>query len=140
MKNNETDLLNERLIDVEHKRATDLMLLKAQFHLAYESVKPVNLVKNLFHNVTTSPDIKNNIIGTAIGLGTGFLSKRLLIGNSLQPFKRGLGTLIQFAVTNLVAKKAQHLQSIGKILLNVFSKSEKDRKDWKKYSHLGNNN
>ena len=126
MKNkNETDLLNEQLIIVEDKRANDLMLLKEQFHLAYESIKPVNLVKNLFHNITTSPEIKNNILGTAVGLSTGFLSKKLLMGSSHNPLKRSLGTLIHFAVTNLVAKNSQQIQTFGKVLLNVFLKSEK---------------
>lgn len=127
MKNrNETDLLNERLIVVENKRANDLMLLKEQFNLAYESVKPINLIKTLFHNITTSPEIKNNLVSTAVGLGTGFLSKKLLMGNSHHPFKRGLGTLIHFAVTNLVSKNTQQIQSFGKILLNVFSKRVKN--------------
>lgn len=121
---NETDLLNDRLIVVANKRAADLTLLKEQFHLAYESIKPINLIKTLFHDVTTSPEIKNNLVNTAVGISTGFLSEKLLFGNSNNPLKRGLGALFQFAVANLVSNNSQRIQSVGKNLMKVFSKSK----------------
>jgi hypothetical protein len=121
---NETDLLNDRLIVVTNKRAADLILLKEQFHLAYESVKPINLIKTLFHDVATSPEIKNNVVNTAVGISAGFLSEKLLFGNSNNPLKRGLGTLFQFAVANLVSNNSQRIQSVGKNLLKFFSKSK----------------
>ncbi len=54
--------------------------------------------------MTSSPDLKNNVINTVIGIGTGNLSKKILIGSSLNPFKRLLGNVVQYAIANVVSK------------------------------------
>jgi hypothetical protein len=127
MKNrNETDSLNELIVLQEQKYDMDLELLKDQFHVAYESLKPINLIKNLFHEVTASPEIKNDMVSNVIGLGTGFLSKKLLINGSHNPAKRVFGTLIQFAVANLVSKHSDNIKTIGGNLLKYFFAKNKN--------------
>lgn len=127
MKNrNETDSLNELIILQEQKYDMDLELLKEQFHVAYESLKPINLIKSLFHEVTASPEIKNDMVSNVIGLGTGFISKKLLIDGSHNPAKRVLGTLIQFAVANLVSKHSDNIKTIGGNLLKYFFAKNKN--------------
>lgn len=127
MKNrNETDSLNELIVLQEQKYDMDLELLKDQFHVAYESLKPINLIKNLFHEVTASPEIKNDMVSNVIGLGTGFLSKKLLINGSHNPAKRVFGTLIQFAVANLVSKHSDNIKTIGGNLLKHFFAKNKN--------------
>lgn len=75
---NETDSLNELIITMEKKRAYEAELLNEQFHAACDSLKPLNLIKGVLHEVTDSdsPEIKNNLVNNAIGLGTGFVSKK----------------------------------------------------------------
>ena len=122
---NETDSLNELILVMEKKHANDLELFKDQFHIAYNSLRPINLIKGVLHDVTASPEIKNDIVSNAIGLGAGFLSKKILVGNSHHPFKRVLGTLLQFGVANLVSKKTPNLKAIGGSLLkSLFKKSK----------------
>lgn len=130
--NNDTDALNELIIIEEKRYATDLALLKEQFHVAYESVKPINLIKTAFHQISSSPEIKNDLVSNAIGLGTGFLSKKLLIGSTHKPVTRVFGTLLQFAVANLVAKHSNTIKFIGgNLLKNFFKKSRTStRKDY----------
>ena len=72
-KPNETDSLNELILLQEQQYDTDLRLLKEQFHIAYESLKPINLIKNIVHEVSTSPEIKNDMLDNIIGLATGYL-------------------------------------------------------------------
>lgn len=127
MKNkNETETLNEMILAEELKYANDLALLKNQFNLAYESVKPINLVKNLFHEVTTSPEIKNDLISNVIGFGTGFLSKKLLLGSSHNPIKKVFGTLFEFAVANVVSKHTENIKLIGGNLWKYFLKKNQN--------------
>lgn len=45
-KKNETDTLNQTIISLQNKQAQELKSLKEQFHLTYESLKPINLIKN----------------------------------------------------------------------------------------------
>ncbi len=125
---NETDALNELIILLQEKRAAELLLFKEQLHTTYESLKPINLVKNTFHEMTSSTEIKNEIISNAIGIGTGFISKKLLIGSSHNPIKRVVGTLLQFAVANLVSKHSEGIKSVGSNLIQRLLKSGQEPK------------
>ena len=122
---NETDSLNELIITMEKKRAYQLELLKEQFPVACESLKPLNLIKSAFHEVTNSPEIKGNLLNNAIGLGTGFVSKKIVMGNSHNPIKKVLGTLLQFGVANLVSKHSEDIKLIGGNLLSRIFRSRK---------------
>lgn len=121
MKNrNETDTLNELILVEEMKHSRALSALKYQFDVAYESVKPINLVKNLVHDVAASPDIKNDMASNIIGLVTGFISKKLVLGNNPKNgiFKKLLGTIIQFTIGNKVAKHTEDIKFVATVLLN----------------------
>lgn len=133
---NETDSLNELIILQELKYDTELELLKEQFHIAYESIKPVNLIKSVLHEVTASPEIKNDMASNVIGLGTGFLSKKLLVDGSHSPIKRVIGTVVQFAIANLVSKHSDTIKTIGGNLLNHFFNK---RKSQKRFENPNNN-
>jgi hypothetical protein len=123
---NETDALNELILAEELKYANDLEQLKEQFHVAYESIKPINLVKNLFHEVTSSPEIKSDLVSNAIGLGTGFLTKTLLLGFSHNPIKKVVGTVFEFAIANLVSKNSDRVKLIGGNLFKHFFKKNRN--------------
>ena len=124
-KSNLTDALDELILVEELKYANDLAQLKDQFDVAYESIKPINLVKNLFHQVTASPEIRNDLVSNVIGFGTGFLSKKLLLGATHNPIKKVFGTLFEFAVANTVTKHADGIKTIGGNLLKHFFKKSK---------------
>lgn len=104
---NETDLLDQTILSLKLKQAEEFDSLKNQFHATYESIKPINLIKNAFSTLTDSPVIKNNILNNVIGLSTGYLSKKLILGSSHNPIKRVLGTLLQFVITNVVSKHSK---------------------------------
>lgn len=101
---NETDLLDQTILALKIKKADEFESLKVQFHFTYESVKPINLIKNVFTDLTDSPVIKNNILNNIIGLSTGYLSRKLILGSSQNPIKRVLGSAFQFVVSNFVSK------------------------------------
>jgi len=127
MKNiNETDALNQLILLEEMKCANELAQLKNQFDIAYESLKPLNLIKNLFHEVTASPEIKNDLLSNVIGFGTGFLSKKLLLGSSHNPIKKVFGTLFEFAVANSVSKHSENIKTIGVNLFKHFFKKKQE--------------
>jgi hypothetical protein len=125
---NETDSLNELIITMEKKRAYELNLLKDQLHLGCESLRPLNLIKHVLHDVTDSSEVKHNFVNSAIGLGTGFLSKKLLIRDTHNPIKKVLGNLLQFGVAKIVSKHTDDFKSIGRNLLKRFFNSDKAKK------------
>jgi hypothetical protein len=135
MKNrNETDALNEMILAEELKCANDLIQLKSQFYVAYESIKPLNLVKNLFHEATASPEIRNDLVSNVIGLGTGFLSKKLLLGSTHNPVTKVLGTVFEFAVATMVSKHAVVIKLIGGNLLKRFFNKNKNETGTTRYT------
>lgn len=103
-KSNETDDLNETIALLEYRQKQELRILKEQFEVTYDSLKPLNIIKKAFGDMTTSSELKGNLINNVIGMSTGYLTKKLLLGSSHNPFKRILGNVLQFVITNVVTK------------------------------------
>jgi len=115
--------LNEEIQKLQAKQALELIVLREQFYVAYESLKPINLIKNTFKQVVTSPDIKNNLLNGIIGLATGFISKKILIGGAAGPVKKMMGSLLQVLVTNFVSRHSEKVKQYGEVVLtNIFRK------------------
>jgi hypothetical protein len=106
--NNSQDLKNA-ILELERKKDVEENELKEKFHETYESYKPANLLKNTMEEVAASPKFRHNLLNVAIGLGAGYLSKKLVIGKSAGIVKRVLGTALQFGITSLVAKKGEQI-------------------------------
>lgn len=101
--------------------------LKEQFHVVFEGLKPSNLIKSTLKDVLFSPGLAQNIAGTAIGLTTGYLSKRIVTGASVNIIRKLLGSALQIGVSNLVAKNSAGLLTIGgNIFRKIFQKKKKN--------------
>lgn len=124
---NETESLNIAIVLLQDKRKRELELLKEQFHDTYESLRPINLIKNAFNEVS-SPNVQGSLVDNAIGLGTGYLSKKIVVGRSRNPLRKLMGTLLQFAITNVVSKNADGIKSTGIHLAQSFLKHRKKQK------------
>lgn len=105
--------IKDIILDLECKQLEERKLLKDQFHLAYASIHPLNLIKSTFIGVAESAEIKDNIINTSIGLAAGFVSKKIFVGVSHNPLKKLLGTAIMIGITNIVTKNPNTLKSIA---------------------------
>ncbi len=100
------EMLKEAIVLLEHKQARELLALKEQLHGVYESVRPINLIKNTLHEVITSRDIGKDIMSGAIGLATGYINRKVGLDNNSSglSFKRILSTVAQFALANFASK------------------------------------
>ncbi len=105
------DELTEAIRLLKNKQALEMQILRDQFKQAYESIKPINLIKNTLYQVAASSEIRNNVLKNAVGLATGFVAKKLLLGATHNPVKKILGTVFQFAVANMVAKRSEKKNS-----------------------------
>ena len=116
--------LKAAILQLEIMQTEEGKMLKEQFHQAYESIKPINLIKSTFHQLAASEDIKDNIINTSVGLAAGYLAEKLVEGMTSGPFKKLLGAAVMFGVTNVVAKNPETVKSLGKGVLKImFSES-----------------
>jgi hypothetical protein len=99
--------------------------LKEQFYITYESLRPVNLLRNALKDIFSSPHLAENISGTAMGAASGFLIKKLFIGKSGNPFRNLLGSLVQLGISNIVTQNADFIKSAGQsVFQRLFRKKE----------------
>ena len=103
--------------ELEFERDIQGQLLKEITFIAYENLKPSNLLKNTLNEITSSPYLVDNILGSATGLISGYISKKIAVGTSQSLFRKMAGAVLQFGVTNLVAQNPEALKAIGNYLI-----------------------
>ena len=89
--------------------------------LTLHELNPVNIVKEKIHDsisnlgeTVQSAGFKNGLLKSGIGLATGFLTKKILVGSNAGILKRILGTAVQAAVSGFVIKKLPDEQEENK--------------------------
>jgi hypothetical protein len=102
-----------QLLEAEH--AVSGQMLKEQFYLTYESFRPVNIIKSTLKDIAASPYLVDNILSTTMGLATGYISKKIIVGASGNMFRKLLGSLLQFGVT---------IKSLGQLIFQYFSRKK----------------
>ena len=107
-----------QLLEFEHTYKGQV--LREQLLLTGESLKPANLIKNAFSEVVSSPYLMDNILGATVGLASGYISRVIAVGSSENKFKKLLGTILQFGVTNLVAQHTDTIKSVGQFIYQHF--------------------
>jgi len=122
---NELEALHESINSLQIQRAQEWILLKDQFHLTYESLKPINLIKHTFKEASSSSEIKTiktGVVNNVMGITTGYLARAIFFGTSGNPIRKIVGSLLQFAVAAFVTKNSGPIKSIGKTVLNKLFK------------------
>ena len=94
--------------------------LKKQLYIAYESLKPLNLLKHTLKEITSSPYMIDNISGGVMGLVSGFLSRKIFVGASGNLIRKLIGSFLQFGVTNVVAQNSSVIRSVGQAIFHHF--------------------
>ncbi len=107
---------------LEYKKAEDEQLLKEISYMTYESVKPINMLKNIFKESLTPQNLKENLINTSVGLGFGYLSKILFQSVVRVPFKKLIGSALMLSIENMVVKNPEIVSAIATFFLNSFNK------------------
>ncbi|MFO7658691.1 MAG: hypothetical protein R6W78_16650 [Bacteroidales bacterium] len=107
------DLKNTiQLLEIE--QIASQQLLKEHFHATYDSFKPVNLLRSSIHDFTSSPIVFDNILASVMGLATGYISQRLIVGKSVNRYRKFIGYALRMGVTKLISKNSDTINSLGK--------------------------
>jgi hypothetical protein len=115
---------------LEEEELIKRQLLKEQLNIAFESLKPINLLKKTVKDISASPELINSIIGNVAGLASGFLSNKLIVGSSGNLFKKLIGAVVQLGVARVVARHPDAIKSFGQFILQYFlQKKETNSKD-----------
>jgi len=114
-------ILEENIQVLEIQQADLLLGLKLEVEAIGESIKPINYVKNTLKEISNLPDFKSELLNTTLAMSAGFFSKKIMVGNTNNPAKIALGTLLQIGVTSLLSNKAENLRNFLSKLNQVFS-------------------
>jgi hypothetical protein len=115
------ETLRAAIVALENKQREEGQLLKTEFNLAYDSLKPINLIIGLVKEVGESEEIKNSLVNTSVGLGAGLLTRKIFESTSRSPFKRMIGTALQYGVTNTVSHHPEVVKMVGNGISALFS-------------------
>jgi hypothetical protein len=64
-----------------------------------------------------------------MGLASGFLSKKIFVGASGSLFRKLIGSILQFGITNVVAQNSSIIKSIGQAIFQYFIRKKELNSD-----------
>jgi hypothetical protein len=67
-------------------------------------------------DIASSPHLINNVLGATIGLATGYVSKKIVVGASHNLFRKIMGSALQIGVANIVAQHPEAIKSLGQFI------------------------
>ena len=111
----------------EEEQTVKLKLMKDSFNSAYESLRPVNLIESTLEDIASSPYLIDNIWSTALGLTSGYLSKKVVVGMSENKLSKFLGAILQFGITNIIAKNPTAIKNMGSYIIQYLFPTKKSK-------------
>jgi len=122
------ETLQEAIKALEIRHAEEEKHLRAQFINVYENLKPINILKNMVKDIATNDSLKYDVTNAVTSLMSGFISKKIIIGRSKNPFLKLLGLGIQFGMTTLVSSKYNFIKDYIANFVNLIQE-RRDEKD-----------
>lgn len=105
---------------LKYRQSHEKEMLKEQIHLAYENIQPINIIKSAFKEVTSSQDLKANVVNTSWGQSIEYISKILFGDVSQSPFKSLLGTFLISSLSNIIIQNPETVKALGITFLRMF--------------------
>ena len=119
MKRKASEDLKTAIALLELKRNEEHGAIREQFSIVTDSLKPVNLLKRTIHEITESFDLKDQLIHTGAGLVAGYLTRKVVVRSSTNPFIRLAGVALQYGVTKYISNGSN---AIGDKVLALFNR------------------
>ena len=120
--------LREAIQILETEQAEHLDQVREKFYHIWNSFSPANIIGSSLKGIVSSPNLVNNILGVAVGLFTGYLTRKTMpIGLSNNKYGRILGNVLQYGVASLVASGPKVIKSFKQFIAQrIFRKRQKN--------------
>lgn len=102
---NQNTQLDEAIALLEMEREMKFEELKDQMAITFQSMKPIHILNVALEDIKDFPEVKSNIVQLVVSLAGGYISKKILLGNSKSTFKKIVGSILQYGITNFISKK-----------------------------------
>ncbi|MBK6285923.1 MAG: hypothetical protein IPF54_27465 [Draconibacterium sp.] len=119
-----SESLKEAIKALEIKQVENEKELRLQLLNVYENLKPINILKNIARDVANTDSLKNDVTNTLASLVSGFISKKIIVGKSKNPFLKLIGVGIQLGMTTLVSKNYDIIKSYIVNFINLIQEKK----------------
>jgi hypothetical protein len=109
-KQNSTEKLKEQIRLLEIRKADEGKILKVQFEVTCEGLKPINLLKSSAKEFSSSVELRETVLESSAILVAGLISKTILNSTKGGPLLKLLSSLLQLGATGLVGKYSVQIQ------------------------------
>jgi hypothetical protein len=110
------------IAELELKAEAQKKDIEKTFSVVTENLKPLNLVRNGVRSVF-SPEHREDLVNALIGLGTGILSRKLLLGRAKGIFGKTAGKAVEWGIAGLVSNNAEKIkEKAGALIDKIFRK------------------
>ena len=124
-----TELLEERIKLLETQQAEARQAFRQQLAETGNSLRPSSIIRNMVSGSASDEEVKAPFLDSAIGLATGFVAKKLLLGSVHNPITKIAANLIQAGVSAYVAKHPEAIKNIASKLMGFIGKKNKDENE-----------
>ena len=116
--------LEKVILLIENEVEEQQDLLTDQIRLVYKSFMPVNVIKDVFNEDVISKELRSNIFIAAIGISTGYFTKKIFFRKNVTPLKSFFGNLLQYGIANLIINPSRILNTILAPFQELFDSKE----------------
>jgi len=109
--------MNETISRLTLARRSEWTALKREYLVTCEKLTVPQLIKSALHATHGDAAQKTGLISTALGVTSGIIVKKLVAGNSFNPFSKLLGVILEVFVAHKVTKNAGEIKEMGNMIL-----------------------
>jgi hypothetical protein len=116
------DELAQAISQLEIKAEAQRKDIEQTFKRVSENLKPLNLIKNGMRSVFTEEN-RGDLLNALFGLGTGILSRKLLLGRAKGLLGKSMGKAVEWGIAGFVANNAEKVKEKAGLLIDkIFRK------------------
>lgn len=134
--------LDATILRLERRQREEGKLVREQFQEAYESIRPINLIKNTVREAAASHELTGNLATISVNLVGGYLAQALFAGVSNKPVKKLLSKVVILGITQAIANNPQLIHALGRGIAKLASsrKPAPDKRANNQLAHEQENN
>lgn len=115
--------LKEAIQELQRRQVIEGEMLKEQFALTVERIRPALVLKNFGENIV-SAGIAGNILNATVGMTAGYVSKRVFIGSSGNRLRILLGNVLQLGMIGVITRNPRLVRGLMGKLMSRFIKKK----------------
>ncbi|MCC5917786.1 MAG: hypothetical protein JJU02_10735 [Cryomorphaceae bacterium] len=117
---NNSSELKAKIIELELRGKEQGLILKEELSNIIQNVHPVELLKHGLKELVTSSEVQNELLGLSMSMGSGYIAKKIIIGNSSNILQRLMGNVISVVVSKNIAINSEKIQTGIVTIINRF--------------------